>query len=48
VTADDLPSAHYEHTVLVTKDGYTILTKRWWYAKEKTNQKNSCNRGKET
>lgn len=28
VTADDLPSAHYEHTVLVTKDGYTILTKR--------------------
>ena len=28
ITADDLPSAHYEHTVLVTKDGYTILTKR--------------------
>ena len=28
VTADDLPSAHFEHTVLVTKDGYTILTKR--------------------
>lgn len=28
VTGDDLPSAHYEHTVLVTKDGYTILTKR--------------------
>lgn len=28
VTADDLPSAHYEHTVLVTKDGYEILTKR--------------------
>jgi methionine aminopeptidase len=29
VTADKKPSAHYEHTVLVTKDGYTILTKRW-------------------
>ena len=28
VTADGLPSAHYEHSVLVTKDGYTILTKR--------------------
>ena len=28
VTADDEPSAHYEHTVVVTKDGYTILTKR--------------------
>ena len=28
ITADDLPSAHYEHTVLVTKEGYTILTKR--------------------
>lgn len=28
VTADDLPSAHFEHTVLVEKDGYTILTKR--------------------
>lgn len=28
ITADDLPSAHYEHTVLVTDDGYTILTKR--------------------
>lgn len=28
ITGDDLPSAHYEHTVLVTKDGYTILTKR--------------------
>ena len=28
VTADDKPSAHYEHTVLVTKDGYEILTKR--------------------
>lgn len=28
ITADDLPSAHFEHTVLVTKDGYTILTKR--------------------
>lgn len=28
VTADDKPSAHFEHTVLVTKDGYEILTKR--------------------
>lgn len=28
VTADNKPSAHYEHTVVVTKDGYTILTKR--------------------
>lgn len=28
VTADDKSSAHFEHTVLVTKDGYTILTKR--------------------
>jgi methionine aminopeptidase len=24
-----LPSAHFEHTVLVTKEGYEILTKRW-------------------
>ena len=28
ITADDMPSAHFEHTVLVTKDGYEILTKR--------------------
>lgn len=28
VTDDELPSAHFEHTVLVTKDGYEILTKR--------------------
>lgn len=28
VTADGKPSAHYEHTVLVTKDGYEILTPR--------------------
>lgn len=28
VTADDQPSAHFEHTILVTKDGYEILTKR--------------------
>lgn len=28
VTGDDLPSAHFEHTILVEKDGYTILTKR--------------------
>ncbi len=25
-TDDELPSAHFEHTVLVTKDGYKILT----------------------
>lgn len=28
ITADGAPSAHFEHTVLVNKDGYTILTKR--------------------
>ena len=28
VTEDGKPSAHYEHTVLVTKDGYEILTPR--------------------
>ena len=28
ITADDKPSAHFEHTVLVEKEGYTILTKR--------------------
>ena len=28
VTGDNKPSAHFEHTVLVTKDGYEILTKR--------------------
>ena len=28
VTLDGRPSAHFEHTVLVTKDGFTILTKR--------------------
>ena len=28
ITADDKPSAHFEHTVVVTKDGYEILTKR--------------------
>lgn len=28
VTEDGLSSAHYEHTVLVTKDGYEILTPR--------------------
>ena len=26
VTEDGLPSAHFEHTVAVTKDGYKILT----------------------
>lgn len=28
VTGDEKPSAHFEHTVLVTKEGYMILTKR--------------------
>lgn len=28
VTDDDLNSAHFEHTVLVTKDGFEILTRR--------------------
>ncbi|MFI3307047.1 MAG: type I methionyl aminopeptidase [Mycoplasmatota bacterium] len=28
VTEDGSPSAHFEHTVLVQKDGYKILTKR--------------------
>lgn len=28
ITADNKPSAHFEHTVVVTKDGYEILTKR--------------------
>ena len=29
ITEDEKPAAHYEHTVLVTKDGYEILTRRW-------------------
>ena len=28
ITSDDRPSAHFEHTVVVTEDGYEILTKR--------------------
>ena len=28
ITADDAPSAHFEHTIVVTKEGYEILTKR--------------------
>ena len=28
VTQDSKPAAHYEHTVLVTEDGYEILTPR--------------------
>lgn len=28
VTGDDKSSAHFEHTIVVTKDGYEILTKR--------------------
>ena len=26
ITGDNKPSAHFEHTVVVTKDGYKILT----------------------
>ena len=26
ITEDGSPSAHYEHTVVVTEDGYQILT----------------------
>lgn len=29
VTEDHSPSAHYEHTVVVTQDGYEILTGEW-------------------
>ena len=28
ITADGSPAAHYEHTVLVTEEGYEILTPR--------------------
>ena len=28
ITADDKPTAHFEHTVVVTENGYEILTKR--------------------
>lgn len=28
ITADDKPAAHFEHTLLITKDGYEILTRR--------------------
>ena len=28
ITADGKPSAHFEHTIVVEKQGYTILTKR--------------------
>lgn len=30
-TDDGMPAAHYEHTILVTKDGYEILTPRLDY-----------------
>jgi len=30
ITGDLKPSAHFEHTVVVEKNGYTILTKRWY------------------
>jgi len=29
ITADGSPSAHFEHTILITDDGYEIMTKRW-------------------
>ena len=29
ITADNKKSAHFEHTVAVTKDGYEILTGDW-------------------
>jgi methionine aminopeptidase len=29
VTEDGKPSAHFEHTIAVTKDGYLILTGEW-------------------
>lgn len=32
ITQDNKPSAHFEHTVLVVKDGYEILTGEWSYA----------------
>ena len=28
ITQDGKPAAHFEHTILVTKDGYEILTPR--------------------
>jgi len=37
VTEDGRPSAHFEHTVVVTDDGYEILTGEWksWLKKKK-------------
>lgn len=29
VTQDNKPSAHFEHTIVVTDDGYEILTGEW-------------------
>ena len=29
ITEDEKPAAHFEHTIVVTKDGYEILTRRW-------------------
>lgn len=37
VTADNKPSAHFEHTVLITDKGYEILTKRWKNGKRRHN-----------
>jgi len=36
-TNDHKPSAHFEHTVLVTKDGYEILTGEWYNGKTRGN-----------
>lgn len=36
-TDDGLPAAHFEHTVLVTKEGYEILTGEWYNNMAKKN-----------
>ena len=36
-TEDGLPAAHFEHTVVVTKDGYEILTGEWYKNMAKKN-----------
>jgi len=37
ITEDHSPSAHYEHTVVVTQDGYEILTGEWKDGKRRNN-----------
>ena len=34
-TVDNSKAAHFEHTVLVTKDGYKILTGEWEIGKRR-------------